>query len=71
MLNIWLLILVITAQCVAIGAVIDYYWGKAEKKYKKKAKEMKDLLSKAAQELNGVDDELVNQIQTVIEKKEK
>ena len=67
MLNVWLLILVITAQC----AVIDYYWGKAEKKYKKKAKEMKDLLSKAAQELNGVDNELVNQIQTVIEKKEK
>lgn len=39
------------------------------RKYKKKAKEMKDLLSKAAQELNGVDDELVNQIQTVIEKR--
>ena len=61
----------IAITCAAEGAVIDYYWGKAEKKHKKKTNEMKELLSKAAQELNGVDDELVNQIQTGIEKKEK
>ena len=58
--------LITALACIAECAVTDYYWKKAERKQKKKIKSLEYLLSMAAQKLNGVDDELVSQIQATI-----